>query len=176
MRGGNLAYEIQELAENKLIILYILNRINMPITDEQISKIILDNKLMNYFYLRQYLDELIETGFIKLEEEKYFITEEGINILKLFFTRIPFEIRQKIDEYILLNKEKIKQESQYIATYYKKGDNQYIANCKVVENDIVLIELNINVVNSEQAKLICDNWKQKSQDVYAYIIKVLTGQ
>ncbi|HAA81046.1 MAG TPA: DUF4364 domain-containing protein, partial [Thermoanaerobacter sp.] len=57
-----MAYEIQELAENKLIILYILNRINMPITDEQISKIILDNKLMNYFYLRQYLDELIETG------------------------------------------------------------------------------------------------------------------
>lgn len=42
----------------------------------------------------------------------------------------------------------------------QKDENQYIANCKVVENDIVLIELNINVVNSEQAKLICDNWKQ----------------
>jgi predicted transcriptional regulator len=148
----------------------------MPITDEQLSKIILDNKLMNYFYLKQYVDELVESGFVEIEEEKYFITEKGIEILKLFFTRIPFETRQKIDEYILLNKEKIKQESQYIATYYKKAENQYIANCKVVENGIVLIELNINVVNSEQAKLICDNWKQKSQDVYAYIIKALTGQ
>jgi predicted transcriptional regulator len=171
-----LIYEIQELAENKLIILYILNRINMPITDEQLSKIVLDNRLMNYFYLKQYIDELIESGFVMIEEEKYHITEKGIEILKLFFTRIPFETRQKIDEYILLNKEKIKQESQYIATYYKKAENQYIANCKVVENGIVLIELNINVVNSEQAKLICDNWKQKSQDVYAYIIKALTGQ
>lgn len=148
----------------------------MPITDEQLSKIILDNKLINYFYLKQYVDELVESGFVEIEEEKYFITEKGIEILKLFFTRIPFETRQKIDEYILLNKEKIKQESQYIATYYKKAENQYIANCKVVENEIVLIELNINVVNSEQAKLICDNWKQKSQDVYAYIIKALTGQ
>jgi len=171
-----LSYEIQELAENKLIILYILNRINMPITDEQLSKIILDNKLMNYFYLRQYLDELTDSNFINIIEEKYIVTIEGLEILKLFFTRIPSDIRQKIDEYILLNKEKFRQESQYIATYYKKSDNEYIANCKVIENDIVLIDLSINVVTSEQAKQICNTWKQKSQDIYGYIIKALTGQ
>lgn len=171
-----MSYETQELAENKLIILYILNRINMPVTDEQISKIILDNKLMNYFYLKQYLDELLDSDFIKIDEKKYIITNDGLNILKLFFTRIPLDTRQKIDEYILLNKEKFKQESQYIATYYKKSDNEYIANCKVIENDIVLIDLSINVVNSAQAKQICDSWKQKSQDIYGYIIKALTGQ
>lgn len=171
-----MSYETQELAENKLIILYILNRINMPVTDEQINKIILDNKLMNYFYLKQYLDELLDSDFIKSDNKKYLITNIGLNILKLFFTRIPLDTRQKIDEYILLNKEKFKQESQYIATYYKKSDNEYIANCKVIENDIVLIDLSINVVNSAQAKQICDSWKHKSQDIYGYIIKALTGQ
>ncbi|MEG6565561.1 DUF4364 family protein [Thermoanaerobacterium saccharolyticum] len=171
-----MSYEIQELAENKLIILYILNRIDMPITGEQINRIISDNNLMNYFYLQQYLNELEESNFIDLKESKYVLTEFGLNALKLFFKHIQEGTRKKIDEYIVINKEKFKQESQYIATYYKKSNREYIANLKVVENDIVLIEINLNLVNAQQAKIVCDNWKQKSNDVYNYIVKALTPQ
>ncbi|AST58657.1 DUF4364 family protein [Thermoanaerobacterium thermosaccharolyticum] len=171
-----MSYEIQELAENKLIILYILNRIDMPITGEQINRIISDNNLMNYFYLQQYLNELEESNFIKLKENKYVLSEFGLNALKLFFKHIQENIRKKIDEYIVINKEKFKQESQYVATYYKKSDNEFIANLQVIENDIVLIEINLNLVNAQQAKIVCDNWKQKSNDIYSYIIKALTPQ
>ncbi|MDI3309819.1 MAG: DUF4364 family protein [Thermoanaerobacterium sp.] len=171
-----MSYEIQELAENKLIILYILNRIDMPITGEQINRIISDNNLMNYFYLQQYLNELEESNFIDLKENKYVLSEFGLNALKLFFKHIQEETRKKIDEYIVINKEKFRQESQYVATYYKKSDREYIANLQVVENDIVLIEINLNLVNAQQAKIVCDNWKQKSNDVYNYIIKALTPQ
>ncbi|HHV73138.1 DUF4364 family protein [Thermoanaerobacterium sp. R66] len=171
-----MSYEIQELAENKLIILYILNRIDMPITGEQINRIISDNNLMNYFYLQQYLNELEESNFVDLRENKYVLTEFGLNALKLFFKHIQEETRKKIDEYIVINKEKFRQESQYVATYYKKSDREYIANLQVVENDIVLIEINLNLVNAQQAKIVCDNWKQKSNDVYNYIVKALTPQ
>lgn len=90
-----MSYEIQELAENKLIILYILNRIDMPITGEQINRIISDNNLMNYFYLQQYLNELEESNFIKLKENKYFLSESGLNALKLFFKHIQEDTRKK---------------------------------------------------------------------------------
>lgn len=148
----------------------------MPITGEQINRIISDNNLMNYFYLQQYLNELEESNFVDLKESKYILTEFGLNALKLFFKHIQEDTRKKIDEYIVINKEKFKQESQYIATYYKKSDREYIANLQVVENDIVLIEINLNLVNAQQAKIVCDNWKQKSNDVYNYIVKALTPQ
>jgi len=170
-----LSYEIQELAENKLIILYILNRIDMPITGEQINRIISDNNLMNYFYLQQYLNELEESNFVDLKENKYVLTEFGLNALKLFFKHIQEKTRKKIDEYIVINKEKFRQESQYVATYYKKSEREYIANLQVVENDIVLIEINLNLVNAQQAKIVCDNWKQKSNDVYNYICLLYTS-
>jgi hypothetical protein len=148
----------------------------MPITGEQINRIISDNNLMNYFYLQQYLNELEESNFVDLRENKYVLTEFGLNALKLFFKHIQEETRKKIDEYIVINKEKFRQESQYVATYYKKSDREYIANLQVVENDIVLIEINLNLVNAQQAKIVCDNWKQKSNDVYNYIVKALTPQ
>ena len=171
-----MSYETQELAENKLIILYILKRIDMPLTGEQINRIIVDNKLMNYFYLKHFLNELNDSKFIIFEDNKFFLSESGLTALKLFLTHIPEETRKKIDEYILYNKETFKQESQYIAIYSKKSANEYIANCKVVENGITLIDLSISVVDAEQAKIICDNWKQKSQDIYGYIINTLTFQ
>lgn len=148
----------------------------MPITFEQIHKIIVDNNLMNYFFLRQYLNELVNNNFIKLEDTKYDISDAGLSALKLFFTHIPLETRKKIDEYILMNKEKFKQESEYVASYYKKSQNEYIANCKVIENGIVLIEINISLVSAEQANIVCKNWQKHSSDIYSYIIKALTPQ
>jgi len=38
----------KELAENKLILLYIIDKVNIPISNLQITKIILENKFMNY--------------------------------------------------------------------------------------------------------------------------------
>ena len=39
----------RELAENKLILLYIVDKLNMPVSNLQLTKIVMENKLMNYF-------------------------------------------------------------------------------------------------------------------------------
>ena len=61
-----------ELAENKLIVLYIIKKVNYPISNTQLSEIVLENNLMNYFIFQQYLTELISSKFIleKLEDNK----------------------------------------------------------------------------------------------------------
>ncbi|WDC83543.1 DUF4364 family protein [Caloramator sp. mosi_1] len=56
--------DVTDLAINKLIILYILNKLNKPTSNSQLTQIILENNLINYFTLQQYISELINTGFI----------------------------------------------------------------------------------------------------------------
>ena len=51
----------------KLIILYMLNRVDFPMTNSQISKFILEEGYATYFRLQQALAELAESGFIKEE-------------------------------------------------------------------------------------------------------------
>jgi len=53
----------KELAENKLILLYIIDKVNIPISNLQITKIILENKFMNYFMLQQLLNELCTSNW-----------------------------------------------------------------------------------------------------------------
>ena len=101
----------EELASHKLLILYILNKINMDLTNSQITQVVLETEMMNYFSLQQFLSQLMESKFLttykESDREYYSITQKGFEILEYFLGRIPENITTKIDEYITVNKENL---------------------------------------------------------------------
>lgn len=164
-----------EIALNKLIVLLILKEIDIPLTTGQITDIVLENNLINYFDLQQCLVELEESKMIVRfgNKEMYKATEMGLKTVELFISRIDSKIRSTIENYTLKNKEKIRLETQVRSDIIKKSNTEYIVNLKVVEKDIELINLSLNVVSSEQAKLICSNWENKYYQVYDQIMNIL---
>ena len=77
-----------ELAENKLLLLYILKSLKRPISNTQLTEIVLQNNLINYFTLQQYISELESSGFIQYEkvDEKMLLllSKKGENVLSFF--------------------------------------------------------------------------------------------
>ena len=59
-----LASDDETLAENKVLILYALNKANKPLTNDVLYKIVLAAANMNYFYFQQFMLDLIEVGYI----------------------------------------------------------------------------------------------------------------
>ena len=51
----------------KLIILYMLDKVDFPLTNSQISEFILNEGYTNYFTVQQTISELVESGFIHEE-------------------------------------------------------------------------------------------------------------
>jgi len=168
----------RELAENKLILLYIIDKINMPVSNLQITKIILENKFMNYFLLQQFLDELQTNGFLirTLNENKnyYSITASGKQTLNYFLNLIPVGIKTRIDDTTASIQKNIKNETLITADFIPERENEYIVNCKVHEDDFSLIDLSVMVGTRADARMICDNWKNHSQAIYSEIIDSLT--
>lgn len=164
-----------EIALNKLIVLLILKEIDIPLTSGQITDIVLENNLINYFDLQQCLVELEESKMIVRfgNKEMFKVSEMGLKTIELFISRIDNQTKSTIEEYIIKNKEKIKLETQVQSDIIKKSNTEYIVNLKVVEQDIELINLSLNVVSSEQAKLICSNWENKYYQVYDQIMNIL---
>ncbi|MCG4585602.1 DUF4364 family protein, partial [Anaerosalibacter bizertensis] len=70
-------------------------------------------------------------------------------------------------------KEELKRETQIIGDYFKKNKNEYVVNLKLVEKDSTLFSLYLNVVSSEQAKMICNNWKSNPDKIYQEILNTL---
>ena len=110
-----------ELAENKLLMLYVLKSIKEPISNTQLTEIILENNFMNYFTFQQYLAELAESKFVKYQEANdkklLILTEKGDNVLSLFKDRISPSKISIIDEYIKEKIESIKKELTIHADY-----------------------------------------------------------
>ena len=165
----------RELAQNKLILLHIINSVNMPISNLQITKLILENKFMNYFMLQQMLNELCDSGYLLSEaiENKsfYTITPSGKQVLVYFTNHIPAGIRANIDKSISTIRKNIRNETFIKAQFTSENENEYIVSCQVREDNFSLIDLKIAVGTKTDAQTICENWKKHSQSIYSEIIE-----
>lgn len=167
----------RELAENKLILLYIIDKINFPVSNLQITKMILENKFMNYFFLQQSLNELCDDTYLSREtinnKTYYNITSHGKQTLSYFLGIIPSGIKARIDNTISEIKKNIKNETLITANFTAESENEFVVTCKVGEDNFSLIDLKITVGTRNDARTICDNWEKHSQAIYAEIIESL---
>lgn len=167
-----------ELAMNKLILLYLISKIKMPLSHAQITQFVMEKSYTDYFSLQQYLTELVEAKLINRDQEnhttRYIIANKGMLALEYFINRIPESTRLEIDHYIQQNRQNLKKELDITAEYIPEKHREFIVVCKVKEDDLTLIDLQISVASKEQAKIICENWKKNAQNLYGSILSSLT--
>jgi predicted transcriptional regulator len=169
--------DTSDLAENKLLLLYIFDKLKLPISNIQITQIVLENNFINYFTLHQYISELISSGFLEYtaEESKHrlVIANKGSRVLSMFAERLPKDKIETLDNYLKKHMDKIKKEVSITADYTIEKDNNYIVNLKAAENEIILIDLKISVPSNKQARELCSKWKNNSAEIYSSILKTL---
>ena len=167
--------------EGKLLLLYLIDRMDIPLSNSQISEFALAEDYMDYFALQQNLAEMTKSGFLDNFQDnnttRYTILDKGAETLGFFEKRIPPEVRGKINKYVLDNRKTIKKDYEITANYfYDHTNNEYIVKCGVYEDENMLMELNISVVSKEQAKTICGNWKENVKTLYGDILMALMAE
>ena len=174
-----LTSDNETLAENKVLILYILNQINKPITNDNLYKLILSAIDMNYFYFQQFLLDLISNDYVmhyqKEDNTLYQITEKGKQTLELTEDILPGIIKLQVDTNLKGAMEEVSDESSIIAEYIPKSENYYNITCKIVEKNETIFEIKTFAGSREQAKQIVDNWKSYAIQIYPKLIETLTA-
>ena len=164
----------------KLMNLYMLHQVNFPLTNAQLSNFFLDREYTTYFTLQQALNELLDAGLVKKEtmrnSSRYEITKEGEETLEFFGKNISPAIVSDMDEYLKQNRFRMRNEVGLISDFYKSTNQDYIVHCEVREGKAVLVNLDISVPDKEQAEIMCNHWKDRSQEIYAYVMKSLMSE
>ena len=164
----------------KLMNLYMLHQVNFPLTNAQLSNFFLDREYTTYFTLQQALNELLDAGLVKKEtmrnSSRYEITKEGEETLEFFGKNISPAIVSDMDEYLKQNRFRMRNEVGLISDFYKSTNQDYIVHCEVREGKAVLVKLDISVPDKEQAEIMCNHWKDRSQEIYAYVMKSLMSE
>lgn len=164
----------QELSLNKLIILYMLNILQKPLSNSKISEFILNKNYTNYFSLQEYLGQMLESELIKVISKAhmsfYEITETGKTTLDFFENRIPDSIKQEIVDYLKENKYEIKNSLEISAEYIPGLKGDYLVHCIAKENKEIILELKLTVYDKEYAIKICNNWNLKNHEIYKNLL------
>lgn len=167
----------EALTQYKLTILYMLDRVDFPLTNTQISNFMLNKDYTTYFTIQQAISELIDADLVRTESTHnnthYHITPAGRETLSYFPDKISDGIKEDVIEYFNENSMELKQEISMIADYYKTTSQEFAARCQIKEQNRSLIDLTITVKTKAQAQAICSNWKSRHEDVYTYLMDLL---
>lgn len=165
----------------KLIILYILDKLDMPITNAELTRIILEKQYCPYLQLQEALDDLVGDNYVAAEDTRnarsYKITEEGSQTLSYFKNDISASLRDDIDAVLSKEQYHLRDMAASTADYYEAKKNEYIVELKIVERGSELVNINLLVASPEEADTICNRWTEANSDVYQYLItRLLAGK
>ena len=158
----------------KLIVLYMLDKVDFPLTNGQISEFILDKEYTTYFTLQQAISEMVEAGFIREEATHnrtlYHLTEEGSTTIQYFKSNISPTIRHEIDFFLDEKSYELKSEVGVRADFYPTNNGDYHVRCQIYEGEAPLMELTLSVPTREEAVSMANKWSKRHQEIYAQIM------
>lgn len=168
------------LAENKVLILYLLSIMDKPINNDALYRLVLSIQEMNYFYFQQFLLDLKSDDYIigydKENNEVYEITENGRNTLNLTLDMLPGIIKMKVDTTVKGELREIQNESGVRAEFIPLSEVEFIVKCKIIENNVTIFEIQTLATSREQAIRIVKNWEENTGEIYPRVIQMLNEE
>ncbi len=168
----------------KLILLWVMEKMEIPLTENSILDICTSkNNWLNYMECKELMWELLNSGFLyKTEEaeneERYTITYEGRNCLSHFYKRIPLSMREKITDYVKLNRMNVKRSQEYLSDYTKNSDGSFTVSLRI-RSQLVnqpMFELKIKAPSRNSAMNACKKWQELAPSVYENICETLIDE
>ena len=161
----------------RLIVLHMLSKAASPLSSAQIADFILEKEYTGYITLQQVLSDLTEEAFITATTMEnrtlYLITEEGCRTLAFFDNRIQQSIKNDIQEYLSAHEIQIRNELSILTNYKKEPSGDYVAELIAKDNGNELVHIHMTVPSADFAAKVCQNWKEKNESIYQYLIQEL---
>ena len=165
------------LAEDKILILYILKKVGKPLSHKELLELILTVADINYFYFQQFLSDLLEDNYIANcteNPELYELTNAGSESLALTLDLIPGITKLKIDSQFKESLDLIQNKFSISAEYTPISEKEFIVTCKIIENYTDIFKLETHVGSKMQAANIVNHWNNNASEIYPQILTLLT--
>ena len=172
----------REIAQNKLILLYILSKARTPVSAARLSEYVSQQRLMEYIAFRQHFSELAAAGYVAQDsadgaapEGVYAITGSGLGMLAELGSLLPTPWARRIDRTAAPMLGAAKNERSVVAIDTVDGNGRNVAELAIQDGDRAVIHISMLAGSRQDARAICKRWKENTADLYGSIVDLLTG-
>lgn len=173
----NIPKQNESLILYKLVILYMLEQVDFPLSNSQLTEFITMQDMASYFTIQQTISELTDTALIQAEQVRnstlYTLTAEGIQTLEYYRNLIPEDVITEITKYLKENKLKLKENFSVRSTYEASKTKDLNAHFTITEKNNPVFQLTISVPDEALAEKMCQNWEKHYEEIYSHIMTTL---
>ena len=160
---------IADSTVNKLILLFVMDKMEIPLTENSIVDIATSrNNWLNYMDCKDVLWQILEVGFV--------YKTMNDNALSHFFLKIPSSMRDEINTFAKENRMQFKRAQEYVSDYFKNADGSHTAILRIRDplEPQSLFEIKLKLPTRHAAIIACKKWKNKAPNIYENINDILT--
>lgn len=149
--------ELSSAHDVKISICYMLNKLNRPVTEEQLYEIALNSEVINYFYYTEAMSELLKSGAVSkksINGTEFIVLEEKGQLSSDYYNEfIPYYFRKRILRAAFAFFAKLKRESEADISI-KKVPNGCEVDCIVKDTGYDLMRISLYAPDEDQAGII----------------------
>ena len=158
---------IHDMMDVKVLILYVMSRVNYPVTVQQIYELCYQDECLSYFDVCTAVPEMVNSLHLQeLEDGCYQVTEKGRADGSLTQDSIAFSVRQRAENAVARFNRQIRR-SSFVKTHILPRDNGDFSVILSLDDDMGnLMTLELMAPDQRQAVRLSRLFEKKAEAVY----------
>ena len=166
---------IRQKIDIKILILYILNRLPAPVSQNMLTELTLIDNATNYFDYIECLTELEEKDLIiTTDEDKYSITPKGIRTAVEMESSLPYTVRIKASSGAERAAKILARDAMIKTSHKEKPEGGFTVNLSLSDGLGEMMHLDILAGSEKQAKEMEQRFRKNAESLYLRIAGILT--
>lgn len=168
---------IHDKLDLKLLILYIVGRVEEPIDFAALTDLTLPaDDGVDYFTFAEAVGELVSSGHLTLENGLYTITDKGKANGGIMESSLPVVVRGRCDKALSAFNRHLRRQRQVVAEVSQDGAGRYQVRLYLADNDGALLDFTLLVYSQERANRLAERFKAAPEELYTRLLSTLTKE
>jgi len=169
---GNFGF-IHEKIEIKILILYILRRIPMSITFDELTGLVMCDDGISYFDFSECVAELIKTGHVRYMDNRYSLTVKGMRNGEITEKSLPITVRDKVDGSTAAARSMLSRDDMIRTSYTANQDGSCTVALSLSDGLGDIVSMSLYAVNEKQALSLEKGFRKKAEGIYMKLIEAI---
>ena len=164
---------IREKLDIKFLVLYLMARVAAPVNFITLTDLTFCDDGFTYFDFVEAVSELVDTGHLSLEEDRYAITEKGRRNGAACESSLPFSVRRRCDRNLARVNSILRRSAQVRTEQTLLPDGSVTLRLILDDDKGNLMTLDLLTVSQEQAGTLAGRFQAQPERLYQGILQAL---
>ena len=167
---------LHDILDVKVLILYIMVRVETPVTPQTIYELCYQDDSLSYFDVQESIPQMVKTGHLEqLPNDRYVITEKGRAAEEITADSVAFTVRERARVAVERNNKNLTREQFLRSEITRKEDGEYLVRMELDELRGSLMDLTLTAPSLQQARRLEAGYRKNAELVYQAVMIGLLG-